>query len=101
MEKLEKLEFGGVRGKSLSDQTVAIHQEFTSCWKIFKESSYDSFDVKNQVSTFHKINFNKNLFIQCSIYIGDAIVVSTPKRSARGYKLEIGISIHKKEPTKQ
>jgi len=50
MEKLEKLEFGGVRGKSLSDQTVAIHQEFTNCWKVFKESSYDSFDVKNEVS---------------------------------------------------
>ena len=50
MEKLEKLEFGGVRGKSLSEQVVGIHQEFTNCWKIFKESSYDSFDVTNHVS---------------------------------------------------
>ena len=50
MEKLEKLEFGGIRGKSLSDQVVVIHQEFTNCWKVFKESTYDSFDVHSQVN---------------------------------------------------
>ena len=49
MEKLEKLEFGGVRGKSLGEQVVTIHQEFVNCWKIFKESTYDSFDVRNEV----------------------------------------------------
>lgn len=40
MMKLEKLEFGGVRGRSLSQQVVWLHEEFQERFKILAEYSY-------------------------------------------------------------
>ncbi|CAK8683563.1 unnamed protein product [Clavelina lepadiformis] len=48
MAKLEKLEFGGMRGRSLSEQVVILHQEFNESWKIFTDSTYNSLDQHNQ-----------------------------------------------------
>uniref|UniRef100_A0A8B9HS49 Dynein, axonemal, heavy chain 9 n=1 Tax=Astyanax mexicanus TaxID=7994 RepID=A0A8B9HS49_ASTMX len=47
MMKLEKLEFGGVRGRSLSQQVVWLHEEFQERFKTFAEKSYDCLDVCN------------------------------------------------------
>ncbi|XP_078609718.1 dynein beta chain, ciliary-like isoform X2 [Branchiostoma floridae x Branchiostoma japonicum] len=46
--KLEKVEFAGVKGKSLSQQVVSIFDEFQDCFKVFVESNYDSLDPKNE-----------------------------------------------------
>ncbi|KAL6475225.1 hypothetical protein MHYP_G00162650 [Metynnis hypsauchen] len=45
--KLEKLEFGGVRGRSLGQQVLWLHEEFLEKYKIFSEKSYDCLDVCN------------------------------------------------------
>ncbi|KAI7797195.1 putative dynein heavy chain 9, partial [Triplophysa rosa] len=45
--KLEKLEFGGIQGKSLSQQVQWLHEEFLETYKIFSEKTYDCLDVSN------------------------------------------------------
>ncbi|XP_076453714.1 LOW QUALITY PROTEIN: dynein beta chain, ciliary-like [Babylonia areolata] len=42
--KLEKIELGGVQGKSLSAQVVGIFEEFQEYYKVFAEGTYDSLD---------------------------------------------------------
>ena len=42
--KLEKIEFGGISGGSLSLQVVHLFDEFNSAFKVFQESSYDPLD---------------------------------------------------------
>ena len=63
--KLEKIEFGGIKGKMLSEQTQQIFEEFNDLYKIFSESSYDCMDLNNEVSRacvfysflmFHQLN---------------------------------------------
>lgn len=49
MMKLEKVEFGGVRGRALSQQVVQLHEEFLERYKIFTEKPYDCLDVCNTV----------------------------------------------------
>ncbi|KAM6951485.1 dynein beta chain, ciliary-like [Aplochiton taeniatus] len=46
--KLEKVEFGGNRGRSLSQQVQWLHQEFLETYKLFSEKLYDCLDVNNQ-----------------------------------------------------
>ncbi|XP_068161051.1 dynein axonemal heavy chain 9 [Antennarius striatus] len=45
--KLEKLEMGGVRGRSLSQQVQSLHQEFVDAFKSFTEKPYDCLDLNN------------------------------------------------------
>lgn len=47
--KLEKIEFGGMKGKMLSAQTVQIFEEFNELYKVFTERSYDALDPQDQV----------------------------------------------------
>ncbi|KAA0725373.1 Dynein heavy chain 9, axonemal [Triplophysa tibetana] len=47
MMKLEKLEFGGIQGKSLSQQIQWLHEEFLETYKVFSEKTYDCLDVSN------------------------------------------------------
>ncbi|KAL8567548.1 hypothetical protein ACOMHN_054362 [Nucella lapillus] len=42
--KLEKVELGGVQGKTLSAQVIGIFEEFQECYKVFAEGTYDSLD---------------------------------------------------------
>uniref|UniRef100_UPI003AAF1F9A dynein beta chain, ciliary-like n=1 Tax=Centroberyx gerrardi TaxID=166262 RepID=UPI003AAF1F9A len=46
--KLEKVEFGGIRGRGLSQQVQLLHQEFLDTYKFFTEKSYDCLDVSNK-----------------------------------------------------
>uniref|UniRef100_A0A4W3JPZ5 Dynein axonemal heavy chain 11 n=1 Tax=Callorhinchus milii TaxID=7868 RepID=A0A4W3JPZ5_CALMI len=46
-QKLEKLEFGGIKGKILSDQISTMNNEFLEYCKIFKESTYDPLDYNS------------------------------------------------------
>ncbi|KAM4623876.1 dynein axonemal heavy chain 9 isoform 1-T1 [Polymixia lowei] len=46
--KLEKLEFGGVRGRGLSQQVQGLHQEFLDTYKSLTEKPYDCLDVNNR-----------------------------------------------------
>ena len=48
--KLEKIEFGGHKGKMLSTQVVQIFDEFNDHYKIFNERTYDSLDTNDDVS---------------------------------------------------
>nr|XP_006007896.1 PREDICTED: dynein heavy chain 11, axonemal [Latimeria chalumnae] len=47
-QKLEKLEFGGIKGKTLHEQVCIINEEFMDCCKVFKESTYDPLDYNSQ-----------------------------------------------------
>nr|XP_006635186.1 PREDICTED: dynein heavy chain 9, axonemal isoform X1 [Lepisosteus oculatus] len=47
MLKLEKIEFGGIRGKALSQQVLSIYEEFQEVYKIFTERNYDCLDTDN------------------------------------------------------
>ena len=47
--KLEKIEFGGIKGKMLSTQTVQIFDEFNELYKVFTERSYDALDPQDMV----------------------------------------------------
>ncbi|KAI1896620.1 hypothetical protein AGOR_G00096650 [Albula goreensis] len=48
MMKLEKIEFGGIRGKMLSQQVLCMYEEFLEKYRIFTEKSYDCLDTTNQ-----------------------------------------------------
>ncbi|XP_067320918.1 dynein axonemal heavy chain 9-like [Anolis sagrei] len=45
IEKLEKLEFSGIKGKFLSQQVLGMHEEFQEAYKVFSESTYDCLDI--------------------------------------------------------
>uniref|UniRef100_A0A8C5D1B4 Dynein heavy chain 9, axonemal n=1 Tax=Gadus morhua TaxID=8049 RepID=A0A8C5D1B4_GADMO len=47
--KLEKVEFGGVRGKGLSQQVQCLHLEFLETYKTLTEKPYDCLDLNNKV----------------------------------------------------
>lgn len=49
MMKLEKVEFGGVRGRALSQQVLWLHEEFLERYKVLSERSHDCLDVCNLV----------------------------------------------------
>uniref|UniRef100_F7AU91 AAA+ ATPase domain-containing protein n=1 Tax=Ciona intestinalis TaxID=7719 RepID=F7AU91_CIOIN len=44
MLKLEKIEFGGVKGSALSGQVEAMFEEFNGLFKVFGELQYDALD---------------------------------------------------------
>lgn len=52
IEKLEKLEFSGIKGKSLSQQVLSMHEEFQEMYKVFSDRTYDCLDVANTVGDF-------------------------------------------------
>uniref|UniRef100_H2Y9A0 Dynein axonemal heavy chain 11 n=1 Tax=Ciona savignyi TaxID=51511 RepID=H2Y9A0_CIOSA len=61
MTKLEKLEFGGMKGKALSEQVVSLHHEFSEHWKVFTESTYDSLDQINEEFLDDYTNFLRKI----------------------------------------
>lgn len=48
--KLEKIEYGGVKGTMLSEVTLAMFGEFNDLFKTFTDSSYDPLDLTDDVS---------------------------------------------------
>ncbi|XP_078394996.1 dynein axonemal heavy chain 11-like [Cetorhinus maximus] len=46
-QKLEKLEFGGMKGKMLSEQISKMNSEFLESCKTFRESTYNPLDYEN------------------------------------------------------
>ncbi|KAK9396318.1 dynein heavy chain 11 axonemal [Crotalus adamanteus] len=46
-EKLEKLEFGGIKGKCLNAQICKLNEEFIESCNTFKEKTYDPLDYNN------------------------------------------------------
>uniref|UniRef100_A0A8C0IKH9 Dynein axonemal heavy chain 11 n=1 Tax=Chelonoidis abingdonii TaxID=106734 RepID=A0A8C0IKH9_CHEAB len=74
-QKLEKLEFGGVKGKTLSEQIYRMNEEFTESCKVFKEKTYDPSDYNNDYVEFKAkiLDFDRRLgsilcvgFLDCS-----------------------------------
>lgn len=47
--KLEKVEFGGIKGKVLSAQVLQMFEEFNEEYKIFTERTYDCLDPNSDV----------------------------------------------------
>ena len=47
--KLEKVEYGGIKGKVLSTQTIQIFEEFNELYKVFTERTYDALDPSDKV----------------------------------------------------
>ena len=47
--KLEKIEFGGIKGKMLSGEIVTQYEEFQELFKVFTEKSYDCLDPTEEV----------------------------------------------------
>lgn len=60
MMKLEKIEFGGIRGKGLSQQVQWLHEDFLERLKVLVEKPYDCLDVNN------KVEFQWNIQISTS-----------------------------------
>lgn len=48
--KLEKIEFGGIQGRCLSEMVTHIFTEFQELTGKFSSRTYDALDVHNQVS---------------------------------------------------
>ncbi|XP_018428848.1 PREDICTED: dynein beta chain, ciliary-like [Nanorana parkeri] len=48
MIKLEKIEFGGVKGKVLSQTVADMYQEFQEMYKVFSDKTYDCLDNENK-----------------------------------------------------
>ncbi|XP_056405417.1 dynein axonemal heavy chain 9 [Hyla sarda] len=48
MMKLEKVEFGGIKGKVLSRTVADMYQEFQDAYKVFSERTYDCLDTENK-----------------------------------------------------
>lgn len=47
--KLEKVELGGVQGKTLSAQVVSVFEDFNEQYKVFAEGTYDCLDPTQPV----------------------------------------------------
>ncbi|EMP26627.1 Dynein heavy chain 11, axonemal [Chelonia mydas] len=60
-QKLEKLEFGGVKGKTLSEQIYRMNEEFIESCKVFKEKTYDPSDYNNMEFEDHYVEFKAKI----------------------------------------
>ncbi|XP_038180482.1 dynein heavy chain 9, axonemal [Arvicola amphibius] len=60
-EKLERLEFSGIRGNALSQQVQQMHEEFEEMYKVFLESSYDCLDLQSMEFENDVREFNKRV----------------------------------------
>ncbi|KAK2528621.1 hypothetical protein Q9233_007592 [Columba guinea] len=47
--KLEKIEFSGIKGKTLGQQVLDMYEEFQEAYKLFSERTYDCLDLTNMV----------------------------------------------------
>ncbi|XP_065503599.1 dynein axonemal heavy chain 9 [Caloenas nicobarica] len=45
--KLEKIEFSGIKGKTLDQQVLDMYEEFQEAYKVFSERTYDCLDLTN------------------------------------------------------
>nr|XP_021499024.1 dynein heavy chain 9, axonemal [Meriones unguiculatus] len=59
--KLEKLEFSGIRGNTLSQQVQQMHKEFEEMYKVFLECSYDCLDPQGMEFENDVCEFNKRV----------------------------------------
>ncbi|XP_055450236.1 dynein axonemal heavy chain 9 [Psammomys obesus] len=59
--KLEKLEFSGIRGNTLSQQVQQMHKEFEEMYKVFSECSYDCLDPRGMEFENDVCEFNKRV----------------------------------------
>ena len=61
--KLEKIEYGGVKGNLLSEQTQGIFTEFNDHYKVFTDSAYDPLNLDDDVS---RVSYSIFLLEVCS-----------------------------------
>ena len=54
--KLEKMEFGGIKGRCLSDMVVQIFNEFQEQINKFSNSTYNPLDVSNKASAYTPVH---------------------------------------------
>ncbi|KAL2297572.1 hypothetical protein Nmel_016116 [Mimus melanotis] len=47
LTELEKMEFGGMKGKALGQQVLAVYEEFQEGYQVFSERTYDCLDLAN------------------------------------------------------
>ncbi|XP_023794711.1 dynein heavy chain 9, axonemal-like [Cyanistes caeruleus] len=47
LTQLEKIEFGGMKGKALSQQVLDMYEEFQEGYQVFSERTYDCLDLAN------------------------------------------------------
>lgn len=60
--KLEKIEIGGIKGRSLSARVVAVFQEFQQCFSVFSSKSYDVLDPDDPSFVGDFENFQHRIF---------------------------------------
>ncbi|XP_017170010.1 dynein axonemal heavy chain 9 isoform X1 [Mus musculus] len=61
LNNLEKLEFSGLRGNSLSQKVQRMHEEFEEMYKVFLDCSYDCLDPKGTEFENDVCEFNKRV----------------------------------------
>ncbi|NXH32764.1 DYH9 protein, partial [Myiagra hebetior] len=49
LTQLEKVEFGGMKGKALGQQVLDVYEEFQEGFQVFSERTYDCLDLANAV----------------------------------------------------
>ena len=49
LTELEKIEFGGMKGKALGQQVLDMYEEFQESYQVFSERTYDCLDLANVV----------------------------------------------------
>uniref|UniRef100_A0A8C3EY43 Dynein axonemal heavy chain 9 n=1 Tax=Corvus moneduloides TaxID=1196302 RepID=A0A8C3EY43_CORMO len=49
LTQLEKMEFGGMKGKALGQQVLDVYEEFQEGYQVFSERTYDCLDLANVV----------------------------------------------------
>jgi len=62
MLKLEKVEFGGIKGASLSHQVVNIFEEFNKLWAMFSDIKYDPLDLECEDFQSDLKTFNDRIY---------------------------------------
>lgn len=60
--KLEKIEIGGIKGRTLSSRIVGVFQEFQLCFSMFSGKSYDALDPDDKSFVVDFETFKQKIF---------------------------------------
>ena len=78
--KLEKIEYGGIKGNQLSQVTEGIFNEFQEHFKTFTESTYNPLDLEDDVRR-HAIIYFKDKQISTQVEMVKHLSLLSSSRS--------------------
>lgn len=54
LQKLEKVAFGGIKGRMFTEQVFLLHSEFQQLCKGIRDSEYDPLDLTSKVHFYNQ-----------------------------------------------